>query len=621
MKVHPFLTRVFSSKYFLIIGLILLFSAKGYSQLPTSATMTNPRVRVLFTTDLHSCAKQYPYLATFIKERKEAAKKEGLGVITLDAGDFSMGTLYSIFYELNATEYRALALMGYDAFIFGNHDFDVGLKSTAYMVYNSRILGHELNPITKKPLEFPTNITANIGAGDNETFANALKYLNHSPYIIIPMGGIKIGVFGLLGKDAYNMTNVVGELDYLDPIETAKKIIPILKEKKVDYIIALSHSGSLLREKSEDFKLAKECPDIDLIISGHDHEAIFQPLTVGDTKIVSAGTGGYLVGELELRKDSYKTRMTRYRLAQISDTLAVDPEAKALFDTLDVKLVSFFNKRYKISPDYIVTNQHDVSSRMEGGIIPLNYEIAKSYFWALTTLPHQMQVDSSKLISVVPSGFVRSSLPQKDITYEDVFNVVPLGRDSWGNPGYPLICCYLTGRELKNLCEVNASVSQKLPDAYLTFYGLNYHYNSKGIIFRRVKDLFVHGQKVENDMLYPVVTDLYTANSIALIKEKSKGILKVQPKDKNGSPVNLNKCIVSATHIPNISNSDLTAWLAYSFYLRDNVELGDKYLPNQIDYPSSTPLIILVISGLLLILLLSFVIYYFVSRRNKKKDK
>ena len=74
-----------------------------------------------------------------------------------------------------------------------------------------------------------------------------------------------------MGKDAAADTPFVKPVTFADPIRASKKMVDVLKDKeKVDMIICLSHSGtSPVKEKSEDEKLARKVPQIDIIISGH----------------------------------------------------------------------------------------------------------------------------------------------------------------------------------------------------------------------------------------------------------------------------------------------------------------------------------------------------------------
>ncbi len=76
-----------------------------------------------------------------------------------------------------------------------------------------------------------------------------------------------------------------------------------------DVIVCLSHSGTNENPKrSEDELLAKAVDGIDVIISGHTHTTLTEPLVVNDTYLVSAGPYCENLGSLTLRKDSSGAR-------------------------------------------------------------------------------------------------------------------------------------------------------------------------------------------------------------------------------------------------------------------------------------------------------------------------
>ena len=86
-------------------------------------------------------------------------------------------------------------------------------------------------------------------------------------------GGIKIGIFGIMGKDAAAVSPFAIPVTFRDPIEVSRKIVSLLREKeKVDIVICLSHSGlNDDTSKSEDEILARKVKGIDVIVSGHSH--------------------------------------------------------------------------------------------------------------------------------------------------------------------------------------------------------------------------------------------------------------------------------------------------------------------------------------------------------------
>ncbi len=605
-------------KFTLMLAVVLAACTSVFSQ--------SNSVRVLFTGDLHSCADKYPYLTAFINQERKAAQDQGMGVVTLDAGDMAFGSIYSAFTEIDAPEYRQLAIAGYDAFTFGNHDFDLGITSLAYMFYNRAVKGNFENPATKEQLFFPLNVTANVDAkleetDDNKNFANALKFINHQPYIILERGGVKVGVFGLLGKEAYSTSMVNGKIQYMDPVETAKKVIPMIKAKGADFIVALSHSGAMARENSEDARLARECPEINLIISAHDHEALTEPYMVGNVTIVSAGANGQFLGEVDLMKTAQGPKVDNYALKSIPGDIAPDPGALVLFNFIRNKVADQFGKRYHSSPFDVIDSVATPLSMVtdENGFNPMGYDVAKAIFncaYFLKGVP----VDTSKLVAIVPTGVLRQPLPQGKITYSDVFNSLSLGRDINKNPGSPLVLCFLNGSELKKICEFNTMAAKGNPDTYMSFYGMNYEYNSAMPGLFRIKNVYVHGKKVESSALYPVVTDLYTANNIAYAGEKSHGLLTLDPKDQNGkSLVNIERQCSIRGNAEGwfLDNADVSEWYAYAVYLRDKVVLSDSYpVPAGKDIKSNAPYFIF---GAICLAVLLAIIFGIKALRKKKR--
>jgi 2',3'-cyclic-nucleotide 2'-phosphodiesterase (5'-nucleotidase family) len=137
-------------------------------------------------------------------------------------GTLQWGSVFSAVTNTEASEYRALGLMGYDAYVFGNHDFDIGLKSLGFTFYNANIHGRNINPVTKEPINFPVNVTANLGKTNDDTFENARSYIGEKSYIIMNRNGVKIGIFGLLGNSAFSVCNERENMTLLDPIKDCK---------------------------------------------------------------------------------------------------------------------------------------------------------------------------------------------------------------------------------------------------------------------------------------------------------------------------------------------------------------------------------------------------------------
>ena len=132
-------------------------------------------------------------LATLIAKRKEARSGQG-PVLVLDAGDYSMGTAFAAATRETGCELQLLSLMG-DATTFGNHDFDLGPDGTAQSI-----------AVAAKAGRVPAVVASNTNFTANDASLAGLQRLAKDGvvrrYLVIERGGIRFGIFGLLGKEA-----------------------------------------------------------------------------------------------------------------------------------------------------------------------------------------------------------------------------------------------------------------------------------------------------------------------------------------------------------------------------------------------------------------------------------
>ena len=261
-------------------------------------------------------------IAGLIAKRKTARK--GLGpVLVLDAGDYSMGTPFGAATREIGGELQLMARMGYDATTFGNHEFDYGPeglgKATTVAVKAGRI-----------PMLLASNTVFSKDDATLTDLQNLAKQGLISRYHVIERGGIRFGLFGVLGKEAIFYTNG-GAISFSDAVETAREMVKVLREsEKVDIVIALSHGGV---EKGQDGRyttgddvhLAEAVPGIDVVIGGHSHTELSEPILVnGRTPVVQTREEGQNLGELVISLDGGNLKVESYRLYPIDDTVLGD---------------------------------------------------------------------------------------------------------------------------------------------------------------------------------------------------------------------------------------------------------------------------------------------------------
>ena len=169
-------------------------------------------------------------------------------------------------------------------------------------------------------------------------------------------------------------------------------------------------------------------------------------------------------------------------------------------------------------------------------------------------------------VTIVPLGVIRGSFLQGPVQVSDAFNILSLGYGKDGQAGYPLVRAYLTGKELKAVAEVDVSVSDFMGVARLYCSGLEYSWNPHRMILNRAVDVGYNDgtsvSELKDEQLYSVAADLYSCQMLGAVKDTSKGILKIEPKDADGNPITNYE-----DHIVYDGDREVKAWYAVASYL------------------------------------------------------
>ena len=264
--------------FFLAILLLL-------SLLPVPAWADAPvrRSTVLFTHDLHSHFLPQPdgqggesggYAR--LKTALDRERKAHPDALVLDGGDFSIGSLIQTLYTTQGAELRTMGALGYDAAAVGNHEFDHTASGFASM----------LNAVVSSGDRAPALLMANYkpaaDSPDKLDVQRAMAAYGVRDYMLLERGGITYGIFGLMGEDSHACAPSSGFV-LEDMAASAQRCVNALKEQGAQFIICLSHAGTNEKKKlSEDERLAEKVPGIDLIVSGHTHSTLTEPIVVGD---------------------------------------------------------------------------------------------------------------------------------------------------------------------------------------------------------------------------------------------------------------------------------------------------------------------------------------------------
>ena len=569
---------------------------------PVEAADSTKQIDVLFTHDTHSHLDSF---STIVNGKQEKVggfakiktlinekKKEDPDTLILDGGDFSMGTLIQTVYDTEAAELRMLGYLGYDVTTLGNHEFD----------YRSAGLANMLNVAVNSGETLPEIVVCNVdwdamekdGLSDGQKqIQSAFEAYGVKDYVMVQKGDVKIAVVGVFGKDALECAPTC-ELSFKDPIEAVKQTVEeIRKNEDADMIACVSHSGTWEDEsKSEDELLAKAVPELDLIISGHTHSELTEAIQHGNTYIVSCGEYGRNLGSLSMtQKQDGRWDLTSYDLIPVSEDIKPDEATQKrideLMDKVDTNYLADFGYTRK---EVLAQNDVEFNSLEEMGTkheeLNLGDIMSDAYVYAVENSEYY---DGDPVdVAVVPSGTVRDTYTKGDITVEDVYNSFSLGIGRDGVAGYPLINAYLTGKELKLVAEVDASVSDFMTTARLYCSGLNFTYNPHRMILNKVTDCYLtraDGERTEiqDDKLYHVVTDLYTGQMLGSVMKMSYGLLSLEPKDKDGNPIeNLEDQAVME------GDKELKAWDAIARYMQSFKDTDGDSIANVPEYYATT---------------------------------
>lgn len=564
---------------------------------------TEPKqLDILFTHDTHSHLNSFTTIVN--GEKKEAGgfaklktlidehKKVNPDTLVLDGGDFSMGTLIQTVYDTEAAELRMLGQIGCDVTTLGNHEFDYQSKGLADMLNAAKNSGDTVPSLVLCNVDWDAMEEAGLSEGQKQIQSAFEKY-QVKDYVVVQKGNIKIAVLGVFGKDALVCAPTC-ELVWKDPVKAAKQTVEKIKKKeKVDMIACVSHSGTWDdADKSEDEILAKEVPDIDLIISGHTHSQLDKPIQHGNTYIVSCGEYGKNLGTISMtQKDDGRWKATSYELIPVSDEVNPDETTQAkidaLMDTVDINYLAKFGYTRK---EVLAENDIEFNSLDEMGTkheeLNLGDIISDAYVYAVENSDNY---DGDPVdVAVVPSGTVRDTYAKGEITVESVYNSFSLGIGKDGLAGYPLISAYLTGKELKLVAEIDASISDFMTIARLYCSGLNFTFNPHRMILNKVTDCYLTGQdgkreEIQDDKLYHVVTDLYTGQMLGSVMDISYGLLSIIPKDKEGNPIeDLEEYAIME------ENQELKAWVAIARYMQSFDDTDGDGIANVSEYYATT---------------------------------
>jgi len=332
-------------------------------------------------------------------------------VLYLDGGDIMTGTPLMEFETRGVQGGAMLDFMetaGMDAWVLGNHEFDIGYEHVSALVAASNI------PV----------LSANLDHID-ESGQPAIDGV--SDHIIVERSGLRIGIFGLTTDSLARLTGsgAVSKMDVREVEEVAAEQVAIL-EPKVDLVVALTHIGLDM-----DKRIAEEVPGIDLIVGGHSHTAMTEPAKVGDTWIVQAGCYARQLGVAEMTVKDGRIESFSSELRDLVPGLVDVPEdAARQLHLWQEKLEAHFSQ--------------GVGRVAAGNLTRLPRTESTLGRWSADMVKSEAATD----IGIYNPGGLRADLVEGPLTRGELYQVFPFSND--------VVQFELTGGELVGLLLKNA---------------------------------------------------------------------------------------------------------------------------------------------------------------------
>lgn len=150
------------------------------------------------------------------------------------------------------------------------------------------------------------------------------------PYTFFERGGSKIAVIGQAFPymPIANPSWMFPEYSFGIRDENMQAMVDEVRGLGADLVVVLSHNGF-----DVDKKMASIVTGIDIILSGHTHDALPEPVLVNDTVIVASGSNGKFVSRIDLDVRNGQMMGFKHKLIPIfSDVITPDPDMAALID-------------------------------------------------------------------------------------------------------------------------------------------------------------------------------------------------------------------------------------------------------------------------------------------------
>lgn len=352
-------------------------------------------ISILHTNDMHSYMENFPKKAQLIANIREGNEKKGIPTFVFDSGDLFSGNIFFNMYR-GVKEIELMNQIGCQAMTLGNHEFDHG---------------DELLSRLDDYAQFPI-VSSNLSYQDVEA-ADELVPLED--VLEFDISGKSLYVLGLTTLETQEVASPSENVIFEGHKQALRRVVDqVLAKDPRAHLVLLSHLGY-----DEDVHLAKDFPELNVILGGHTHTILKQPSQTGGVSICQAGQYGRFVGHLSLRcfADG-RHEVLAYDLIEVEKLTQEDRAVKAIIDRMKSERDAAFSQPIATLPQAL-DGERDSIRQGQSSLAPV---ICRALFERAGQLG--LQVDGA-----VINGFgIRASLSAGPIFYSDLVKVLPFSK-------------------------------------------------------------------------------------------------------------------------------------------------------------------------------------------------
>jgi len=305
-------------------------------------------------------------------------------------------------------------------------------------------------------------------------------------YTIKEVGNLRVAIIGMTYPWTALTSSIAGAAKWwkfgIQESEAQELIDRIREEENTDLIVVISHGGY-----GYDQKFAQRVDGIDVLVSGHTHNAVFEPVIWNDTIIYEAGAHAEFVSVLDVEVENKKVKSYRYQLVKVNQNyVAADPEIEKLVDEAYRPYEKMLN---------------EVIGQAEGVFYRRDY-------WQSTLgnlITDAMRSTQGTDISLFPAWRYGATLMPGAITVEDIYNIIPTGGQ--------VFTYNMSGKEVKILLEniidavANDDAYSRVGGDMIRFSGLKIVYDLANVQGERIVSITTaDDQPFQADKVYSIAS-------------------------------------------------------------------------------------------------------------------